>query len=103
MLGAAAVLAIAFAVVAWMAVATRERPEIAAPHVELTPSPYEIELEIEVRATAMLPAPPPGPSSSSRVVAPEERVPMTPPLAATQRVVIASAGELSIVVERFAR
>jgi serine/threonine-protein kinase len=91
MLGAAAVLGLAFAVVLWMGHATRERPEIVAPHVDLAPSSYDLEAPIEVRATAMLPAPPMGPSSSARVVAPEERVPMTPPLAATQRVVIASA------------
>jgi hypothetical protein len=102
MIGAAAVLAIAFAIVVWMGAATRDRPAIVAPHVEVTPS--EIELEVEVRGTAMVPVPPLlGPSSSARVVAPEEWHPMTPPVAVTQRVVIAQAGDLSIVVERFAR
>ena len=103
MLGAAAVVGIAFAIVFWMSQTTRDRPAIVAPHVEVSPSPCEADLELEVRGTAMLPAAPVGPASSSRVVAPEERVPMTPPVAATQRVVIASAGPLSIVVEQFAR
>ncbi len=101
LLGAAAIVAIAFAVVLWMDRTLDGRAPIVAPHVDLAPSPTDIDLE--VRGTAMLPSPPPPPPSSTDLFAPGVRVPMTPPVAVTHRVVIASAGDIAIVVERFAR
>jgi serine/threonine-protein kinase len=101
LLGAAAILAIAFGVVLWMDRATDAKPAIVAPHVEVSPSPVDVDLD--VRGTAMLPSPPPPPPSSTNWCAPGVGVPMTPPVAVTHRVVIASAGDIAIVVERFAR
>jgi serine/threonine-protein kinase len=101
LLGAAAIVGIAFAVVLWMDRTLDSRTPIAAPHVDLAPSPADVDLE--VRGTAMLPSPPPPPPSSTNLFAPGVAVPMTPPVAVTQRVVIASAGDIAIVVERFAR
>jgi serine/threonine-protein kinase len=43
MLGAAAVLGIAFAIVFWMGRATRAKPEIVAPHVDAMPSSSEAD------------------------------------------------------------
>jgi serine/threonine protein kinase len=99
MLGAAAVVAGALAIAMWMGSASRNDVVVGAPRVDL-PCPTSEPAEIDVRGTARIAAPP----TTSVGVAPEDGVPpLTTRVAAPDRVVIATAGNIAIVVERFHR